>query len=607
MTRLETLVDRRRADATRGFLAIAAAMIVMLAGAGFLGVSMNRAPADGPSPPPSQRTSSPAPAARVISTPLPEPAPGSLATAIAPTAAAAPTTIATEIETPPADPVPSPPAETPDANDAPSVDVQGGIIPRLNPLRARRGSVEPQVDTTLDPRVKPLQQQGAATVGAERLVALGQQLRASDEEGPAPFFFADETTGPTLARRPLAVAYAGDIEDDPRAVKVALAKGETFVDALRRAGVRAEDRNAATYAFGAHYNLRSLRPGQEFAITAAAPNQTIFQIVAEGHEPQSFLLALDFRPDPQTRIILKRAQDGGFDAKKSTVALTTRLASISGRIDGSLYNSAKRVGSPDKVVADLAGIFAYDVDFQREIFGGDEFEAVFEARYDENGRLVEAGDILYGRLKWRGRTKEKGYYRFASRDGGATADYFDRAGEGAKRLLMKTPIDGARLSSGFGTRRHPIKGYQKAHKGVDFAAPRGTPIKAAGDGVVERADRYGGYGNYIRIRHNKGYKTAYGHLSGFVKGMRSGKRVDQGDIIGYVGSTGQSTGPHLHYEVLLEGTHINPQKLKIATGVSLSGAELQRFKAARDRLDAMRAPESEATPLLAQDDKGNQL
>lgn len=167
---------------------------------------------------------------------------------------------------------------------------------------------------------------------------------------------------------------------------------------------------------------------------------------------------------------------------------------------------------------------------------------------------------------------------------------------------MKTPIDGARLSSGFGTRKHPILGYAKAHKGVDFAAPRGTPVKAAGDGVVERASPYGSFGNYVKIRHANGYETAYAHLNGFAKGMRAGKRVDQGDIIAYVGTTGRSTGPHLHYEVHYKGQAVNPQKLKIATGVSLTGSDLARFKAERDRIDSMRKPAIVEPPsLLAQD------
>ncbi len=214
--------------------------------------------------------------------------------------------------------------------------------------------------------------------------------------------------------------------------------------------------------------------------------------------------------------------------------------------------------------------------------------------------MAAGGEIVFARLNWRGKSREKGYYRFEEEEG--RADFYDAAGQSAKRLLMKTPIDGARLSSRFGTRRHPILGYRRAHKGVDFAAPRGTPIKAAGDGVVERADRYGSFGNYIRIRHANGYKTAYAHLNGFRKGIRKGKRVRQGDTIGYVGTTGRSTGPHLHYEVHLRGKAVNPQKLKIATGKQLTGAALDRFKLERDRIDLLRAPPTEEAPLFAEGD-----
>lgn len=488
----------------------------------------------------------------------------------------------------------------------PADDGPLGPAPRLNPRRFANSEFgvgaaapgRPHANSSLS-AASP-----AAPNRALSLIALGQTYLAAESDRPPAFYFTQDAPGAAPAPSPIAVAFAGDVDAPPQSVRIALRKGENFVDALKRAGVRAEDRNSAALAFGARHNLRRLRPGQELRLTIATPSRTIFQIVAEGHEPQAHLLALEFAVDSQSRINLRRAADSSFSAEISVITLTTRLASVSGRISGSLYGSAKRIGAPDKVVADLAAVFAYDVDFQREVFGGDEFEAVFEARYDENGRLVDAGDILYGRMKWKGRQKEKGYYRFASAEGGARADYFDWSGESAKRLLMKTPIDGARLSSGFGSRRHPISGYTKQHKGVDFAASRGTPIKAAGDGVVERADRYGGYGNYVRIRHGQGYKTAYGHMSGFAKGVRAGRRVEQGDIIGYVGSTGASTGPHLHYEVLQEGKHVNPQKLKVATGLSLRGGDLAKFKSARDALDALRRASADETALLAREEAG---
>lgn len=553
----------------RGAAALAVSIGVMLAGGAFLLLAMNRAPAPALAEPEPVTTSVLAPAA--ASDPAAAPA------------------------------QPEPPAALA-AEDVPDALIETrGVAPALNPARIL---ADANVDTTLAPRLKPDaaadEEASAPSSSPGRLIALGQTFLASDDDAPPAFFPLGELAPSLPPRAPLSVAYAGDVTDGPQTVRVALTKGETFVDALRRAGVRAEDRNAAAYAFGEHQNLRALRPGQEFVLTTAEPNKTLFQLASANAPSEAHLLSLDFRPDSENHISVKRAPGGGFDAAKNTVALTSRLVGISGRINGSLYYSAKSVGAPDEVIAALADMFAYDVDFQREIFGGDEFEAIFEVKYDDKGRMVGAGDILYGRLKWRGRTKEKGYYLFADYRGGRkNGDYFDAAGQSAKRLLMKTPIDGARLSSGFGTRKHPILGYAKAHKGVDFAAPRGTPIKAAGDGVVERAGPWGSFGNYIKIRHANGYKTAYAHLNGFARGVRAGARVDQGDIIGYVGTTGRSTGPHLHYEVHLNNVQVNPQNLKIATGVELKGAELAAFRAVRDHINAMRMPAEPDSNLVA--------
>ncbi|MDZ7629056.1 MAG: peptidoglycan DD-metalloendopeptidase family protein [Parvularculaceae bacterium] len=477
--------------------------------------------------------------------------------------------------------------------------------------------VKPQRASAIDtrsgpPRLKP--SLGAATPppspapdAPAAVLSLATLWLADERDRPPPFFFESDLVADRNPPPPLAVAYAQDITSPPRDVRVTLSKGETFVDALRRAGVRAEDRNEAAYAFGKLYNLRTLRPGQAFDLTIAEPNKTLYELLALDEAPAMHLLALDYNADPEKRISLARSPDGGFAASTHAAPLTTRIAAVNGRIDGSLYLSAKRQGAPDEVIAGLAQMFAYDVDFQREIFGGDEFEAIFEVRYDETGRLVAGGEVLYGRLNWRGKSKEKGYYRFAAEEGGR-ADYYDASGESARRLLMKTPIDGARLSSGFGTRRHPILGYAKAHKGVDFAAARGTPIMAAGDGVVEKAGPYGSFGNYVRIRHAQGYATAYAHMNAIKKGVRAGARVRQGDVIGTVGSTGRSTGPHLHYEVHLKNVAVNPQSLKIATGVNLGGKDLARFRQVRDRIDAMRPAPADAEPnLVAENAKNRSL
>ena len=262
-----------------------------------------------------------------------------------------------------------------------------------------------------------------------------------------------------------------------------------------------------------------------------------------------------------------------FIAEITSKKTQKRLVKKKGFISDSLYLSGLRTGVDKKAINEMIAIFSFSVDFQRDIWRNDNFEILYEEefiKYDKANKNL--GKILYASLGLQSLGSLK-LYRFESDNG--NIEHFDENGKSAKKLLMKTPIDGARLSSGFGMRKHPIRGYMKKHQGVDFAAPKGTPIYAAGDGVIEMKQRYKGYGKYIRIRHANGYKTAYGHMSKFNK--TPGGRVKQGKIIGYVGSTGNSTGPHLHYEVLKNNIRINPQKLKLPSGRKLKGKELQRF------------------------------
>ena len=214
----------------------------------------------------------------------------------------------------------------------------------------------------------------------------------------------------------------------------------------------------------------------------------------------------------------------------------------------------------------------------------------FERLHDDLGRPVKEGNLLYANLTLSGTALR--LYRYEDADG--IIDYYNEHGHSVRKALLRTPVDGARLSSGFGMRRHPILGYSRMHQGIDFAAPSGTPIKAAGDGVIEVAGRDGGYGNYVRIRHNSEHKTAYGHLSRFASGIRPGVRVRQGQTIGYVGSTGQSTGPHLHYEVMVNNAQVNPMSLRLPTGKVLAGLDLAVFLELRQRVDG----EMAATPVL---------
>jgi murein DD-endopeptidase MepM/ murein hydrolase activator NlpD len=290
---------------------------------------------------------------------------------------------------------------------------------------------------------------------------------------------------------------------------------------------------------------------------------------------------LRFKPSVEKTVSVARSWDNRFEATASKTRLIHGQAGVRGTITSSLYVDAIRMRVPVAVVTELIRAFSFDVDFQREIHPNDGFEILYDRLLTPDGTLAKPGEVIYGALILKG----KRYPLYRHRMGDGTLDYFNHKGESVRKALMRTPIDGARLSSRFGRRRHPILGYTKVHKGVDFAAPRGTPIMAAGRGVIVAAGRNGGYGLYVRIRHNATYSTAYAHMRAIARGTRRGRRVRQGQIIGYVGSTGRSTGPHLHYEVLRNNRQTNPLGLKLPTGKKLRGAALRRFLAAKAEID----------------------
>ncbi len=244
------------------------------------------------------------------------------------------------------------------------------------------------------------------------------------------------------------------------------------------------------------------------------------------------------------------------------------------KISESLYSDGLKNDLPQNILIKLIKLFSFDLDFQRDIKKNTIVSVSYEFNQIKDTDKFEYKDINYALISID--NKEIEYFKFLTNEG--YIDYFNRAGKNVKKSILKTPLDGARLSSNFGMRKHPISGYNKMHKGVDFAAPMGTPIYAGGNGVIEYAGNNGGYGKYIRIRHNNEYKTAYAHLSSFKKGISKGKRVNQGEVIGFVGSTGNSTGPHLHYEILYQNKQINPLKLKLPSGKILKGEEYERFK-----------------------------
>lgn len=355
--------------------------------------------------------------------------------------------------------------------------------------------------------------------------------------------------------------------------------GETLAGVLARAGVTGGDADAAIRAFTGVYDPRRLLPGQKVIVRFRAPAGG-----PDGTRPDALpgtFLGFGFEPDFRHEIAVTRLLDGSFSAAKEAKKVKRSLARVAARITSSLYLAGESEGLPPNVLAELIRIYSWDVDFQRDIREGDAFEVAYEEVRDEEGRLVHAGTVHFAALTLSG--DRRPLYRFVTAEG--DVDYFDDKGQGARKALMRTPIDGARLSSGFGKRRHPVLGYNKMHRGVDFAAPQGTPIYAAGDGVVSFAGRKGGYGNYINIRHNGRYHTAYAHMKNFARGMTPGKRVRQGEVIGYVGTTGRSTGPHLHYEILVDGGQVNPLSVRMPSGRKLKGEELERFLAAQSQMD----------------------
>ena len=280
-----------------------------------------------------------------------------------------------------------------------------------------------------------------------------------------------------------------------------------------------------------------------------------------------------------TSVEIRKSQDK-FLVKENILQLYKKEVVVKNVIKNNLYNSAVDSGIEPNIIVEFARIFGFEVDFQRDIRKGDWFEILYEKFEDDNNKVRDTGKIIYASMYVNG--EEINLYNFKFKN---DEDYFDIKGKSITKSLMKTPINGARLSSSFGMRKHPILGYNKMHRGTDFAAPSGTPIMASGSGTVTRARWCGGGGNCVKIKHNSTYETIYAHMKAFAKGIKEGKKVKQGQIIGYVGSTGLSTGPHLHYEVLINGKKVNSQKLKLPSGKILKGEQRKQFELDRIKID----------------------
>ncbi len=351
-----------------------------------------------------------------------------------------------------------------------------------------------------------------------------------------------------------------------------IARGQSLIALLTGAGVDSRDAHKAAGAIGGVIDLRRLKIGETVGIAF---------LTGPRARARGGLAGLSMKKDPRTEVGVVRLSSGDFRAFQRERRLDRELTAIRGEIRASLYADGVREGAPAEIMMGVFRLLAYSLDLQRDIQPGDRFELLFERYLEPDGSVADLGEIHYVALRTGG--SALAFYRFEKEPG--VFDYYDAEGEGARRALLATPLDSPRVTSRYGKRRHPILGYNKMHRGVDFGAPTGTPIRAAGNGTVVKRGWHGAYGRYIRIRHKAGYQTAYAHLRRYAKGSKVGSRVKQGQIIGYVGSSGRSTGPHLHYEVLVNGRQVNPMKLDLPSGDTLKGEALERFRLRRAEID----------------------
>jgi len=348
--------------------------------------------------------------------------------------------------------------------------------------------------------------------------------------------------------------------------------GDSLQKILLKEKISKEEVNKIYQKIKGIIDLTKIRQGQTITIVFRTKQNkpSISRITFQVDElSTAYIYYRNKTDDYEVRLNLKNLERVNFLAK--------------GVIENSLFASAQKIDVDAEVIVEFARIFGFEIDFQRDIQKNDEFKIFYERFEDDEGENFKNGNILFAYLKNSGR--EIKLYRY--KDSKNNIGYFTPDGKSIEKALMKTPINGARLSSGFGFRKHPILGYNKLHQGTDFAARRGTPVMASGSGTVERASWFGAYGKYVRIRHNSTYKTAYAHLSKFGRNIKAGRKVRQGQIIGYVGSTGRSTGPHLHYEVLVNNKRTNSQRLKLPSGKKLSKNEMENFNLEKQRINQL--------------------
>ena len=360
---------------------------------------------------------------------------------------------------------------------------------------------------------------------------------------------------------------------EPRFKKIEhkILAGETFDQILNNYFVTKEEIDEIKKNLSKKINLNKLTTNQKILFTIDQSNNFVKNFTFQVSNTEKIYLSRDIKNDK-------------FKQKILLTKLKKNIIYSENIILQSLYKSATDQKVPTGIIIEFARIYGFQVDFQRDIRKKDSFQIMYEVFKDENGKVIENGSILFANLKLSGENNRLYYFDKKGSEG-----HYDKNGKSVQKALMKTPINGARLSSPFGMRKHPIDGFNKMHRGTDFAAPIGTPIMASGNGIIKKAGWCGGGGNCVVIKHNSTYQTVYAHMSKFAKGVRNGVRVRQGQTIGYVGSTGKSTGPHLHYEVIVNGKRVNSQKLKLPSGKILKGDERKLFETKKIKLDVLKS------------------
>ncbi len=349
--------------------------------------------------------------------------------------------------------------------------------------------------------------------------------------------------------------------------------GDTYQSIVNKLDIKLEEKEKLLNVITGQKSLKVLRINQKFTFK--------FDYLSEDK-----IVDFKIETDKKNEVFFSKTKnENKFVAKKIKKNFTKKLVYKETIITSSLYRSAIDLGIKPNVIIEFARLYGFQVDFQRDVWKNDSFQIIYEEFTNKDNKVVDTGEILFANLNLQNSDLQLYKYEYEKNK----IDYFDENGKSIRKSLMKTPINGARLSSSYGKRKHPILGYTKMHMGTDFAAPKGTPIMASGDGKITKAGWCGGGGNCIKIKHNNTYQTVYAHLSKFGRGIKKGSRVKQGQIIGYVGSTGMSTGPHLHYEVIENGKKINSQKMRLPSGKILKGDERKKFELAKIKIDVLKS------------------